>query len=280
MHVHDNLHRGDAHSWLGIHSELLQGLVIISTIASATRALLPRIQLQHSTVHEFCTVYQGQMNARAVTLIEVSGGLYEVERCIHALDYSFNEHYYRGGRQVGIRASLSIIHIGRGLPLLTEDSGPELVLASVAIGFDNLIHFYQYESNADEMLLLQQFEMHTMCKSLQPYITSGSLRLLNQFSPHFGHGIALSLPGYFALRHSFLPHTFPNLAEKIRDFTFGKLACTHEDPLAAALYGICRGLHHACISISVPEADTNKNLPKHLMYDLLASHIVQIAAQL
>lgn len=150
--------------------------------------------------------------------------------------------------------SLNIIRLGTSGSLQEDIPVDSLVASSFGIGLDNLLHYYRFENNADELFILNAFGQHTHLSGnpIQPYIAEGSIRLRNHFTEGYHHGITVTCPGFYAPqgRKLRLPLAFPTLVDTLSTFESGQHRITNFEMETSAIYGLGKLMGHHCLSVN------------------------------
>jgi uridine phosphorylase len=239
---------------LDVHPEEIAPTII--TVGDPARVPLvsqhfDRIEVQKQH-REFIT-HTGYVGNKRLSVVSTGIGPDNIDIVMNELDalvnIDFDTRELKASHQ-----SLQIIRLGTSGSLHYDIPSDSLVASTFGIGLDNLMHFYKTEPNAEEAYLLQEFINHTQLqqKTVQPYISEASVRLLNHFTDGFYHGITITAPGFYAPqgRKLRLPLAFPNLVEKLESFQCGKHRVTNMEMETSAIYGLGKLLGHQCLSIN------------------------------
>jgi len=158
--------------------------------------------------------------------------------------------------------SINIIRLGTSGSLQESIPVDSFVVSTHGLGLDNLMNFYQVETNSEELALLQAFNAHTQLNTgtLSPYVFMASGYLLKHFTTNYHHGITATCPGFFGPQGRVLRVglEFPNLINQLTSFHSGNHRITNFEMETSAIYGLGRALGHHCLSISAIVANRIK----------------------
>jgi uridine phosphorylase len=128
------------------------------------------------------------------------------------------------------------------------------VASTHGLGLDNLLNFYKYQNNEDEIQIIQAFNNHTQMNEVisAPYINAASVSLLKEFVEGFHHGITVTCPGFYGPQGRVLRMGLsqPNLIDKLTTFSFGNHQITNFEMETSAIYGMGKILGHHCLSLN------------------------------
>ncbi|PKA84203.1 uridine phosphorylase [Ulvibacter sp. MAR_2010_11] len=165
---------------------------------------------------------------------------------------------------------LTFIRIGTSGAIQPEIPLDSIILSEVAIGFDNLLHFYKNDSILDSDFS-EAFIKHTNwnSKKSNPYVVSADEKLLQLFSSEeILRGITTTHVGFYGPQGRVLrlPLEDATLNEKIASFTYNRRKITNLEMETAGIYGMAKLLGHRAISLNAILANratgTFSNTPK------------------
>ena len=150
--------------------------------------------------------------------------------------------------------SLNIIRVGTSGSLQKEIPIDSFVASTHGLGLDNLMHFYNMQTNVEDNQILQAFNNHTQLNesSVAPYINGASPKLLKEFTEDFHHGITVTCPGFYGPQGRVLRMglSHPNLIDQLTSFHFGQHRISNFEMETSAIYGMGKILGHHCLSLS------------------------------
>jgi uridine phosphorylase len=149
---------------------------------------------------------------------------------------------------------LTIIRVGTSGSLQKEITIDSFVASTHGLGLDNLLNFYQHNSNEEEKQILQAFDTHTQLHQgiSAPYITGASVAVLKNFVGGFHQGITVTCPGFYGPQGRVLRMglTHPHLIDRLTNFNFGNHRISNFEMETSAIYGMGKILGHHCLSLS------------------------------
>lgn len=151
-------------------------------------------------------------------------------------------------------SSLHIIRVGTSGSLQKEIPVDSFVASTHGLGLDNLMNFYQHNSNEEEKQILHSFNTHTQLHHgiSAPYITGAGMNLLKEFVEDFHSGITVTCPGFYGPQGRVLRMglTQPQLIDSLTSFSFGQHRISNFEMETSAIYGMGKVLGHHCLSLS------------------------------
>jgi uridine phosphorylase len=210
-------------------------------------------RIEHRASHREFITHTGYIGSKRVSVVSTGIGPDNIDIVWTELDALVNIDFATRLPKADTK-SLSIIRLGTSGSLHEDIPVDSFVVSSFGIGLDNVMHFYQFENNAEESFILNEFIHHSgfSGKTVSPYIAEGSIRLRNLFSDGFKQGITVTCPGFYGPqgRHLRAPITFPNLPDALATFHSGHHRIVNFEMETSAMYGLSKVLGHNCLSIS------------------------------
>lgn len=204
------------------------------------------IQREH---REFVT-HTGSLGGKRISVVSTGIGTDNIDIVLNELDALVNIDFET--RTVKpVPTSLNIIRIGTAGGLQADVNVDAFVASTHGIGIDNLLHYYRYDQNEEEKLMLQSFVTHTQL-SLAPYLASASVGLLKHFVDGFHQGITVTCPGFYGPQGRVLRLglAYPGFIDRLTSFSLGNHRICNFEMETSAIYGLGRMLGHHCISLS------------------------------
>lgn len=212
-------------------------------------------RIEHKRSHREFVTHTGYIGSKRISVVSTGIGPDNIDIVLNELDALVNidldtripkeEH-----------KSLEIVRMGTSGALQTAIEVDSLVVSTFGIGLDNLIHYYNYEENAEVAFIRNAFVQHTALEhsNIRPYMAEGNIHLLNKFPAREGylHGITVTCPGFYAPqgRQLRLAPALPHLIDALSGFSSGPHIITNFEMETAAIYGLGKLLGHQCLSIS------------------------------
>jgi uridine phosphorylase len=153
--------------------------------------------------------------------------------------------------------TLDIIRIGTSGSIQQMLPVDSLVVSTVGIGFDNLMHFYDADQDGDELVLADALGDYLEKKSedlmLMPYVFKADKTLLNRFQNRgFIDSVTVTAPGFYAPQGRILRGGVaePKLLKILNGFKHKNTQLSNLEMETAGIYGMARLLGHRAISFS------------------------------
>jgi uridine phosphorylase len=209
---------------------------------------------------EFIT-HVGHYRGKQVTVISTGIGTDNIEILLIELDALVNIDL-RKREPRDQRRKLHIVRIGTS-GSLQEDVPVGAHLASAyAIGFDNLMQFYDLPQTPLEIEFAEEIERR-IGLPFRPYVVEGSTDLMARVGIDMHRGNTITAPGFYAPqgRQVRIPIRFPSLLQKLEGFELPKTGfrLTNFEMETAAYYSLSRLLGHEALSVNAIIANRIRN---------------------
>lgn len=207
-------------------------------------------RIDHKFQHREFISHTGSIGSKNITVLSTGIGPDNIDIALNELDalvnIDFNSRKIKNELQ-----QLTIIRLGTSGSLQQDIPVDELVVATHGLGLDNLLGFYKYLPNEEEMQLLQQFIAQSQFHG-EPYLVSASGFLLKHFVEGFHHGITVTCPGFYGPQGRVLRLglAYPELNNNLMNFSFGNYRITNFEMETSAIYGLGKLLSHQCLSLN------------------------------
>lgn len=207
---------------------------------------LDRVELQRSN-REFVS-HTGRLGNKRVTVMSTGIGMSNIDIVINELDALVNIDLASRRLKEQTR-SLNIIRIGTTGSLQTEAATGEVVASDFALGFSELMDFYQVKERHQS--LLEAFEAYGHYPTC--FAGRASRRLFDQFKSLGISGMTVSCSGFYGpqARQLRLPVQYPDLVERLAGFSFQGQKIMNMEMETAALYALGENLGHHCLSLNL-----------------------------
>jgi uridine phosphorylase len=209
--------------------------------------------IEFRLAHREFVSHTGYFGKRHITVVSTGIGTDNIDIVLNELDALVNIDLTTR-LPYEQHQTLRIIRIGTSGSLQSDIGVDEFVASTHAIGIDNLLPFYQRETNMADMEILQAFVQHTRIDSIgiQPYIAPASITLLKNFVTDFHQGITITTPGFYGPQGRILrlKTALPTLVDSLTDFHYGNYRATNFEMETSAIYGLGKLLGHSCLSLS------------------------------
>jgi len=201
---------------------------------------------------EFKTI-TGTYKGERITVISTGIGTDNIDIVFNELDALFNIDFNtRTIKQT--HTTLSFVRIGTSGAIQPEISIDNFLVSEIAVGFDNLIHFYDHTSFLD-IPFSEALKTHTKWSSHKsdPYVVAANQQLLIHFSSNdFTKGITATNVGFYGPQGRKLRLELQDnqLNDKLQSFTFQNKKITNLEMETSGIYGIATLLGHRAISLN------------------------------
>ncbi len=200
---------------------------------------------------EFIT-HVGKFKGKRVTVISTGIGTDNIEIFFTELDALINVDLKTREPRTR-KKKLKIIRIGTSGSLQEDVPLGSHLISDYAVGFDNLMNFYNLEMTAFEESLAKDIQKKTSI-SFTPYMVRGSSLLKGQFGADMVLGNTITTPGFYAPqgREIRLPLKYPKLLEELSRYQHktSNLRLTNFEMETAGYYAMARLLGHEALSVN------------------------------
>ena len=198
---------------------------------------------------EFVT-HTGVYKGKRISAVSTGIGVDNIDIVINELDALVNIDLKK--RTINAEArSLDIIRIGTSGTLMADIPVDSVVASTHGLGFDGLLHFYEFAENAEEQALLQSItdELKLPQQLNRPYIVAADPGLFALLSEGYYSGITATACGFYGPqgRTLRLQPSVADLNERMMKFQKQEHRITNFEMETSGLYGLSRLLgHRAC----------------------------------
>ncbi|HYK57334.1 MAG TPA: nucleoside phosphorylase [Flavisolibacter sp.] len=203
--------------------------------------------------HREFVSHTGFIGKKKITVIATGIGPDNIDIVLNELDALVNIDFETRQIKQDL-TSLNIIRIGTSGSLQRDIPVDSYVASTHGLGLDNLLNYYRQEHNEQEKQLLHSFVTHTQLNgnASNPYISTASGSLLKHFVNGYHQGITVTCPGFYGPQGRILRLgvQYPQLIDRLTEFTFGQHRITNFEMETAAIYGLGKLLGHHCLSLS------------------------------
>jgi len=206
-------------------------------------------RLEFKQQHREFMVHTGYLGKQRLTVLSTGIGTDNIDIVLNELDALVNIDFVTRQAKESLR-QLKIIRLGTCGALQAEIALDSFVLTDTAIGFDNLLHFYDAGAKVNQKV---QQAVAVQCANEQSYVVDGNVALIELMAAQAHVGMTATMPGFYgpqgrALR---LPLADPNFMQRLTDFRYAGKAVASFDMETAGIYALGNLLGHACCSIAV-----------------------------
>ncbi|MFC4261632.1 nucleoside phosphorylase [Ferruginibacter yonginensis] len=209
-----------------------------------------RIEFQNN--HREFVTHTGYIGTKRVSVTSTGIGPDNIDIVLNELDALVNIDFETRTIKENL-TSLNIIRIGTSGSLQKEIPVDSFVASTHGLGIDNLMNFYRFQNNDEEIQLQQAFVQHTNLDAItNPYIFGASAAIMKHFVEGFHSGITVTCPGFYGPQGRVLRLGLsqPQLIDSLTTFQLGNHRISNFEMETAAIYGLGKSLGHHCLSLS------------------------------
>ncbi len=201
---------------------------------------------------EFHT-HTGTLNGKRITVISTGIGTDNIDIVLNELDALVNIDFKTRSIKTN-KTSLDIIRIGTSGAIQPEIPIDSFLVSEYAIGFDNLLHFYDSE-HIQHQAIQNAFTSHTnwFKHKSTPYVVKADDSLLKKImATNIRLGFTATNVGFYGPqgRQVRLKTQDTNLNTKLSGFSYNNLKITNLEMETSGIYGLSKLLGHRAISLN------------------------------
>jgi len=200
---------------------------------------------------EFIT-HVGKYKGKRITVIGTGIGTDNIEIFFTELDALINIDL-KTRELKSKRKKIKVIRIGTSGSLQEDVPLDSHLVTDYAVGFDNLMNFYNLEMDSFEDSLGKDIQKKTKI-SFTPYVVRGSSMLRKQYAPDMAVGNTITAPGFYAPqgREIRLPLKYPKMLEDLSKYHIksSEFRLTNFEMETAGYYAMARLLGHEVLSVN------------------------------
>jgi uridine phosphorylase len=200
---------------------------------------------------EFIT-HVGKYKGKRVTVISTGIGTDNIEIFFTELDALINVDL-KTREPRSRRKKIKVIRIGTSGSLQEDIPLDSYLVTDYAVGFDNLMNFYNLEMDSFEESLAKDIQKKTKI-SFTPYVVRGSSLLRKQYGVDLQLGNTITAPGFYAPqgREIRLPLKYPKMLEDLGKYRIksSDFQLTNFEMETAGYYAMARLLGHEVLSVN------------------------------
>lgn len=196
----------------------------------------------------------GTYKCKRISVISTGIGTDNIDIVLNELDALVNIDFT--SRKVKVKedlTSLDIIRIGTSGAIQEEIPVDSFIISETAIGFDNMLHFYDSKEIQD-LKLSKALKDHLNLPEQNgfPYVVQFDQDLASRFNEGFLKGITLTNCGFYGPQGRVLriPVHDPLLNDKLSTFNYHGKKITNLEMETAGIYGLSKLLGHRAISLN------------------------------
>jgi uridine phosphorylase len=199
--------------------------------------------------HTQTGIYKG----KRISVVSTGIGTDNIDIVLNELDALANIDF-ESREMKAEQTSLNIIRIGTSGSIQKDIPVDSIVVSEMAVGFDNLLHFYQSDD-----VQLQDFNealedhLGTYEKNSKPYVVAANPSLVKQFmTGQVFAGFTGSNAGFYAPQGRVLRLALrdDNMKDKLASFSFKGKKITNLEMETSAIFGLSAMLGHKALSLN------------------------------
>jgi uridine phosphorylase len=212
--------------------------------------------IEHRAAHREFVTHVGTLRGQRIMAISTGIGTDNVDVVMNELDILANIDLETRKIKANI-TQLTIVRLGTSGSIQADIPMDSLVVSTMAVGFDNLMVFYDAPPTGEELTLADNLTAYLEHKNddllLIPYVFSADKQLLQLFdNEDFTKGVTVTAPGFYAPQGRVLRgrSAEPKLVLFLNTFRQKTLMLTNLEMETAGIYGLARLFGHRALSIS------------------------------
>jgi uridine phosphorylase len=212
--------------------------------------------IEHRAAHREFVTHVGTLRGQRIMAISTGIGTDNVDVVMNELDILANIDLKTRKIKAEI-TQLTIVRLGTSGSIQADIPMDSLVVSTMAVGFDNLMVFYDAPPTGEELTLADNLTAYLEHKNddllLIPYVFSADKQLLQLFdNEDFTKGVTVTAPGFYAPQGRVLRgrSAEPKLVLFLNTFRQKTLMLTNLEMETAGIYGLARLFGHRALSIS------------------------------
>lgn len=236
---------------------------------------------------EFVT-HTGELGNKRISVISTGIGPDNIDIVLNELDALVNIDLQKR-ELLPEHRTLDVIRMGTTGGLHSSSPVNSIVCSAFGLGFDNLLNFYDWESNPHESQMMADWtsfvEEQEYDLPMVPYSAEASVDLLQHIGAGYTQGITITAPGFYAPQGRQLrakSRLSAQVMDGLRAFRSNGYQITNLEMETSAIYGLCRILGHRPLSCNVVLANRQDNTfsanPKQAVENLIVAILERIAA--
>ncbi len=209
-------------------------------------------RMETQSRHREFVTHTGFIGKKRISVVSTGIGTDNIDIVLNELDALVNIDFETRTIKPTL-TQLKIVRVGTSGSLQSDIPVDSFVASTHGIGIDNLLNFYQFTNNEEEIQLANAFINHTQIGKLSvPYIASAGPSIQKYFVEGFHQGITITCPGFYGPQGRVLRLglTNPELINKFTGFRFGNHRITNFEMETSAIYGLGKLLGHHCLSLN------------------------------
>ncbi len=222
--------------------------------------------------------HTGYLNKKRITVMSTGMGVDNIDIVLNELDALVNIDL--ATRTINPKhKKLTLFRLGTSGALQPDIPPNAFILSEYGLGLDGVLRYYRNAERIIDGKMTESFIRQSGWSAdlPKPYAVQSSESLFNLFKEHFITGITATAPGFYAPqgRELRLPLAFPDINDKLRDFSFQNKKIVNFEMETSALYGLSKLLDHNSLTMCVAIAN-RKNLNFNQDYKTAVKKLIEL----
>lgn len=210
--------------------------------------------IEHIAQHREFKTHTGTFKGRRISVVSTGIGPDNIDIVFNELDALVNIDF-KERRVKSELTSLDIIRIGTSGGLIPEVKVDKFLASEMAIGLDNVMHYYAGTDAIFDRDFMDSFVKHTQWnpENSVPYVVEANRELLRKFSSDkIINGFTITNVGFYAPQGRVLRAQLKDkhLNEKLTSFEYKNHRITNLEMETATMYGLSKLLGHRALSLN------------------------------
>ncbi|RMG81131.1 MAG: phosphorylase [Bacteroidetes bacterium] len=210
-------------------------------------------KVEHTIENREFYTHTGEYKGKRVTVLSTGIGTDNIDIVVNELDAAVNIDL-RNRTVKPDKRKLNIIRIGTSGALQEDIPVDSFLLSEYGLGFDGVLHFYDYSKDVFQQQFEEAFVQHTAWHPdlAKPYIFKSGEALFNKLkSEQVNTGITATANGFYGPqgRELRLKIKSNDLNRKLISFRFRGMRITNFEMETSALYGLSSLLGHNSVTV-------------------------------
>lgn len=210
--------------------------------------------IEHRVSRREFVTHTGRIGQMPLTVISTGIGTDNIDIVLNELDALFNidPHTRQASRH---HQKLRLIRLGTSGAVQASIDPGDVILTAMAVGLDNLMHFYDCASlRAVELEeALEAFSRDRFSWPVQPYAFGTHSSLIDSMGGIWRRGITMTLPGFYGPQGRQLRGRISDerIWQALPAFTWQGLSITNFEMESSGIYGLAALLGHEALSVNL-----------------------------
>jgi uridine phosphorylase len=240
---------------LKLHPEqLAQKVIVVGDQGRVEEISRHFDQVEHKVQNREFITHTGFYRGKRITALSTGIGTDNIDIVMNELDALVNIDFDLRLPKEKTQA-LDIVRIGTSGTICEDIPVNSLIASTHGLGFDGLMHFYQFHPKASEIELTNAIleALALPANVNKPYVVEGDADLYTKISAGYLSGITATASGFYGPqgRQIRLEPAIADLNERMQRFRLEQHRITNFEMETSALFGLARLLDHRAATVCV-----------------------------